>query len=78
VERLREDYPRANLLNYAVWPYMTGEVVLQNYNVLLTMTGLLSHSNGLVTVFNDEVLTACRELLKDPAPSYSLMNSVIA
>ena len=28
VERLRDDYPRANLVNVAVWPYMTGEVVL--------------------------------------------------
>ena len=28
VERLREDYAKANLINLAVWPYMTGEVVL--------------------------------------------------
>ena len=78
VERLREDYAKANLINLAVWPYMTGEVVLQNYNVLLTMSGLLTDSNALITVFNDEVLTTCRELLKEPRPSYALMNKVIA
>ena len=77
-ERLRDDYPRANLINIAVWPYMTGEVVLQNYNVLLTLNGLMTHSNGVVTVFNDDILTTCRELLKSPQPSYSLMNKVIA
>ena len=57
---------------------MTGEVVLQNYNVLLTLNGLMTHSNGVVTVFNDDILTTCRELLKSPQPSYSLMNKVIA
>ena len=66
VERLRDDYPRANMINVAVWPYMTGEVVIQNYNVLLTLSGLMTHSNAVVTVFNDEVLTTCRELLKSP------------
>ena len=78
VERLREDHAKANLINLAVWPYMTGEVVLQNHNVLLTMSGLLTDSNALITVFNDEVLTTCRELLKEPRPSYALMNKVIA
>ena len=78
VERLREDFPRANLINVAVWPYMTGEVVLQNYNVLLTLSGLMTHSNAVVTVFNDEVLTTCRELLKNPKPSFALLNKVIA
>jgi tubulin delta len=77
-ERLRDDYPRANMINVAVWPYMTGEVVLQNYNLLLTLNGLMTHSNAVVTVFNDEILTTCRELLKSPQPSYSLMNKVIA
>ena len=42
------------------------------------MSGLLTDSNALITVFNDEVLTTCRELLKAPRPSYALMNKVIA
>ena len=75
---MREDYPRANIINVAVWPYMTGEVVLQNYNVLLTLSGLTTDSNAVITVFNDEVLTTCRELLKSPRPSYALLNKVIA
>ena len=42
------------------------------------MSGLLTDSNALVTVFNDEVLSTCRELLKSPRPSYAMMNQVIA
>jgi tubulin delta len=78
VQRLREDYSKSNLLCTAVWPYQHGEVVLQNYNVLLTLSRLASDSSGLITLFNDEVLQTCRELLKNPRPSYSVMNRVIA
>lgn len=56
VQRLREDYSKSNLLCTAVWPYQHGEVVLQNYNVLLTLSRLASDSSGLITLFNDEVL----------------------
>ncbi len=41
VERLREDFGKQHMLNIAVWPYQSGEVVLQNYNVLLTLNSLL-------------------------------------
>jgi len=66
------------MVNVAVWPYQTGEVVLQNYNVLLTLSSLLSHSDGIIPVYNDEVMGACRNLLKIKRPSYKVMNNVIA
>lgn len=66
------------MINVAVWPYSTGEVILQNYNVLLTLSSLLSHSDGILPIFNDDLLSACRHLLKLPRPSYSTMNQVLA
>ena len=66
------------MINVAVWPYSTGEVILQNYNVLLTLSSLLSHSDGILPIFNDDLLSACRHLLKVPRPSYSTMNQVLA
>lgn len=78
VERLREDFAKTNLLCTAVWPYMHGEVVLQNYNVLLTLSRLTLDCSGLITIFNDEILQTCRDLLKNPRPSYSVLNRVIA
>lgn len=66
------------MLNVAVWPYSTGEVVLQNYNVLLTLNSLLSHSDGILPVYNDDMLSTCKNLLKVPRPSYKLMNTVLA
>lgn len=78
MKRLREDYPLEPILNFAVWPYTSGEVILQNYNVLLTLSSLIEDSNAVVTVFNDQILTICRELLKNPRPSYKVLNQVIA
>lgn len=78
VEKIRDDFSKVNMINYAVWPYSTGEVILQNYNVLLTLNTLIQYSNAVIPILNDEVLVICRELLKTPSPSYKLLNSVIA
>ena len=78
IESLRDMSPKSCMVNLAVWPYQKGEVILQNYNVLLTMSSLITHSSAFVTVFNDQILTTCRELLKEKRPSYAMMNKVIA
>ncbi len=36
-ETLRDHYPHANLLNHTVWPYESGEVIVQHYNAMLTL-----------------------------------------
>lgn len=46
--------------------------------MLLTLSSLIENSDGVVNVFNDDVLATCRELLKLKRPSYAAMNSVIA
>ncbi|CDW81834.1 tubulin delta chain-like isoform 1 [Stylonychia lemnae] len=78
VERLREDFSKSNMMNVAVWPYQSGEVILQNYNVLLTLNSLIQDSDGVIPIYNDEIMFVCRELLKNKRPSYKVMNTVIA
>jgi len=43
---LRDDYPSAALLNHCIWPYESGEVIVQCYNTLLTLAALLDVSDG--------------------------------
>jgi tubulin delta len=78
VEKLRSDYGKSSIINWAIWPYMHGEVILQNYNVLLTLSSLINDSDAVVTLFNDEMLTICKELLKNQRPSYQVLNQVIS
>lgn len=75
---MRDDHPKSMILNSVIWPYSTGEVILQNYNVLLTLASSLEHSTGILPMYNDDVLTTCRHLLKEKRPSYKTMNTVIA
>lgn len=75
---MRDDYGKSVILNTAIWPYQNGEVILQNYNVLLTLSSSLEHANGILPLYNDDILSTCRNLLKENRPSYKTMNTVIA
>lgn len=57
VENLRDDFSaKAPMINVPIWPYSSGEVILQNYNVLLTLHSLLTHSDGVIPIYNDDIL----------------------
>ena len=64
IERMRDDHPKSMILNTAVWPYSQGEVILQNYNILLTLASSLESASAILPIYNDEALATCRHLLK--------------
>ena len=55
VECVREELPRSFLLTTIVVPYTSGEVVVQNYNSLLTLSHLY-HSADALLVFENDIL----------------------
>lgn len=40
VEEIKINNPKTSMINVAVWPYSSGEVILQNYNTILTLARL--------------------------------------
>ena len=56
-EALRDEYAR-RIRNHCVWPYGTGEVIVQSYNALLTLS-LLDVSDGVCVVQNEHLHAAC-------------------
>lgn len=56
---LRDTYPTATLMNHCVWPYESGEVIVQSYNTLLTLSSLLDASDGVCIVQNEELVRFC-------------------
>ena len=42
------------------------------------MSSLLSHSDGILPIYNDDMLSTCQQLLKIKRPSYKIMNTVLA
>ena len=55
VECVRDELPRSFLLTTIVVPYTSGEVVVQNYNSLLTLSHLY-HSADALFVFENDIL----------------------
>ena len=50
-ETLRDHYPHANLMNHTVWPYESGEVIVQHYNAMLTLAKVRGHSTYILRYF---------------------------
>ncbi len=58
-----EEYPSACVLSHCVWPYESGEVIVQNYNTLLTLATLLDAADGVLIVQNEALHDAAKTLL---------------
>lgn len=55
VSNLNFRYPRTDRLNVVVSPYHTGEVIVQNYNAMLTLGHLSSASDAVLFLENEHV-----------------------
>ena len=75
---LRDEYPTAPILNHCVWPYESGEVIVQSYNTLLTLSALLDSSDGVCVVQNEHLHRACVGALGLERPTFGDMNGVAA
>jgi hypothetical protein len=76
-EVLRQQYPHAFIMNVVVWPYDFGEVCVQHYNSVLTLSHLALVSDMVLVLENEVATHVCRRLLHIPAPSYRDLNTVI-
>ena len=75
-DMLREEYPTANIVNPIIWPYASGEVIVQNYNALLTTSHLYESSDALIMLLNDHLHQICSKLLQLKDISFKDLNKV--
>ncbi|NP_001081147.1 tubulin delta 1 L homeolog [Xenopus laevis] len=75
---LRDAYPDSLLLNQVIWPYGTGEVIVQNYNSILTLSRLYQSSDALLVHENDIIHKVCSQLMNIKQISFRDVNKVIA
>jgi len=45
-EQVKGLYSKKPLINIAVWPYSTGEIIVQNYNTILSLSRFIYVSLG--------------------------------
>ncbi|KAJ8403867.1 hypothetical protein AAFF_G00347350 [Aldrovandia affinis] len=75
---LRDTYSHSFILNQLTWPYGTGEVIVQNYNSVLTLSRLYQCSDAILVHENDTVHRICAQLMNIKHISFGDVNKVIA
>ena len=75
---LRDAYPNSSIINQVVWPYNLGEVIVQNYNAILTLSHLYQTSDAILGMDNDSLQKICTQLMNVQKVSFQHINQVIA
>eukprot|EP00879_Flechtneria_rotunda_P011109 GHRR01011606.1.p1 GENE.GHRR01011606.1~~GHRR01011606.1.p1 ORF type:complete len:323 (+),score=115.99 GHRR01011606.1:206-1174(+) len=77
-EALIDEYSNAHMLNCCIWPFAAGEVTVQPYNTLLSMSALAEVSSGILLMQNEVLHATCTRLLGIKQPSFQDLNAVAA
>ncbi|KAL4223799.1 Tubulin delta chain [Mactra antiquata] len=74
---VKDEFPHAFLLNQVVWPYSMGEVIVQNYNAVLTLSHLYQCADAMLVMENDQLHKICSQLLNIKKIGFKDINKVI-
>eukprot|EP00041_Stephanoeca_diplocostata_P019620 m.426201 g.426201 ORF g.426201 m.426201 type:complete len:497 (+) comp21353_c0_seq5:613-2103(+) len=61
-QQLRDEYPRDTIMNQVVWPFSAGEVIVQNYNAMLSLSRVYRASDAVVLFENDSMNEICARI----------------
>lgn len=79
---LKDRYPQALLMNQLVWPHCSGEVILQNYNAVLSLAHLYESADAINIIHNDHMRKICSSFSStgssNSGVSFTDMNKLIA
>lgn len=76
-EVLNDAYPSSVVANQIIWPYSSGEVIVQDYNTVLTTAHLQKASDIVLLMHNDQLHKVCSKLLLMKKISFSDINQVV-
>uniref|UniRef100_A0A8C3WZC1 Tubulin delta chain n=1 Tax=Catagonus wagneri TaxID=51154 RepID=A0A8C3WZC1_9CETA len=77
-QNLQDQYSNSLKMNQIIWPYGTGEVIVQNYNSILTLSHLYRSSDALLVHENDAIHKICAKLMNIKQISFRDINQVLA
>lgn len=77
-ESAADEFPDVMRINIAVTPYHFGEVVVQHFNTILSLSKLSGASDGIIAFENEVAKQLCIEMKGIGRPSMHDINEVIA
>ena len=78
IDAIQDEYPGITLMNIGVMPHLTGEVTVQSYNLVLSLSKLYQASDAVLLIENDTINEICTKLLHLKRPNLHEMNFVIS
>ena len=75
---MKDYFPEINLLNIAVWPNDSGEVVVNSYNTLLSISENYKVSDLITVINNQEIFDICKNIYKFKKIGFENLNSIIS
>lgn len=75
---MKDYFPEINLLNIAIWPNDSGEVVVNSYNTLLSISENYKVSDLMTVINNQEIFEICKNIYKLKKIGFEDLNSIIS
>lgn len=75
---LKDYIPTANFINASIFPHSAGEVVVNSYNTLLSLSESYKACDIMLIINNQEMFDICKEIYKLKKISFDSLNSIIA
>ena len=75
---MKDYFPEINLLNIAIWPNDSGEVVVNSYNTLLSISENYKVSDLMTVINNQEIFDICKNIYKLKKIGFENLNSIIS
>ena len=75
---LKDYFPEINLLNIAVWPHNSGEVIVNSYNTLLSISENYKVSDLMTIIHNQDIYDICKDIYQIKKIGFEHLNTVIS
>jgi len=80
LENMSDNFPKKLVQTYSVFPNYqdTSDVVVQPYNMLLTLKGLTNCCDATVVIDNEALNRICADRLKNPTTTFEQTNRLVS
>lgn len=75
---IKDNFPSINLVNLNIWPSSTGEVIVNSYNTLLSLSESYKVSDLIFIIDNQQLFDTCKTVYKLKKMNYAHLNSLIS
>lgn len=76
-QALKDNFDQSFLVNVLIWPHNTGEVIVQNYNAVLSLAHLSESADALLIFQNDSIKKIVQKMSPASKVTFFDMNKIV-